>query len=155
MVRFIWNSLLCTISLAMLTAPPATAQTAQQCDPVVYQSAEPNCWGQYSAHVDFTTEFDVYVDRVWQGSAQEDASYILRWTYVTRQDTGQQLIFKDGWATGYENLSKHYSLDVGAAYRVRAGHGYGYVYVRQPVGGKMTWVETACGLERREIFCLP
>lgn len=152
MVRFVRNAVSTAIFLAMAAVSPADAQTAQSCDPVVYQSADPNCWGQYSAHKDFTTEFDVHVDRVWQGAAQEDAGYTLLWTYVTRQDTGQQLIFKNGWFNGETNVYRH-DLDTGATYRVRAARGYGYVYVHQPVGGKMTWVETPCALES-EADCL-
>lgn len=145
MTRFIGNALLCTIWLAVLTVLPAAAQNEQQCDPVVYQSADPNCWGQYPAHADFTTEFDVRVDRVSQGPAEGEADFILLWTYVTRLDTGQQLILKNGWWTSEKNV-KRYDLNAGATYHVRAAHGYGYVYVHQQVGGKMTWVETACAL---------
>lgn len=144
MLRFFGNIALFTFLLAPLTGPAA----AQPCDPVVYQSADPDCWGQHPAHKDFTTEFDVHVDRVWQGPAEGAPDYTLLWTYVTRQDTGQQLIFKWGWSNDETNV-KRYDLAVGQTYRVRAASGYGYVYVHEPVGGTLTWVETPCALENQ------
>lgn len=131
--------------IGLLAAMPTAVRGQQQCDPVQYHSAEPNCWGQYSAHADFTTEFTVQVNRVWQETPPEVANFRMQYSLVTRQDNGQQLLFKCGWWSDQSKLEdKCYDLEAGGIYRVRAAQGYGYVYVQQPIDGIMTWLETPC-----------
>lgn len=154
MMRLVGSAFFYALVVALI-APPAAAQSAQQCEPVMYHSSDPDCWGQYSAHADFTTEFDVRVDRVWTETPQEAPGFNMLYIDVTRQDTGQQLLLKCGWWSSENKASaKCFDLDAGATYRVRAGHGYGYVYVRQPIDGTQTWLETSCDLTG-EAFCLP
>ena len=142
----IGKSVLCAIAIVALAAVvPAAAQDTQQCDPVMYHSADPNCWGQYEAHADFTTEFTIRVDRVWQEAPQDVPDFTMLFMDVTRQDTGQQLLLKCGWWQSEDKASeKCFDLNVGETYRARAAHGYGYIYVYQPINGTMTWLETTC-----------
>ena len=115
----------------------------------------PGRWGGYEGHKDFTTEFDVRVDRVWTSTAEGMSDFHFLLADVSRLDNGQQLLFKCGWWTGENQYEqKCYELEQGSTYRVRAGHGYGYVYVRQPINGTMTWLETTCDLSG-SAFCLP
>lgn len=148
MVRFARHTVLPAIFLVMAAALPAAAQTAQQCEPVV--GGGEKCWGQNSSDARFTKEFDVRVDRVWTDGPQ-DSMYFLR-SGVTRLDTGQQLELGCAWAEGsgdenYKRRSGCYDLNIGGTYHVRAAYdGAAVVFVRQPIDGTMTWVETTCGL---------
>lgn len=142
MMRLVGLAVFCTFAVFASGAAPAAAQ---QCDPVMYHSADPDCWGQYEAHKDFTTEFDVRIDRVWQEQIPDVPGFTMLFMDVTRQDTGQQLLFKCGWfAEQSKTGEKCFDLDTGGTYRVRAARGYGYVYVDQPIDGTMTWLETTC-----------
>lgn len=155
MTRFYGNALLCAALVWFGAALPASAQSASNCDPVIYHSADPNCWGQYSGHADFTTEFDVRVDRAWVEALGEVPGFTMLFNDVTRQDTGQRLLLKCGWwSESTMTEAKCYELQVGETYRVRAGRGYGYVYERQPIDGVMTWLETSCDLDGGP-YCLP
>lgn len=151
MMRFVGLFAFC--ALVAFAVAPTAAQADPQCDPVMYHSADPNCWGQYEAHKDFTTEFTVRVDRVWQEQPQGVPDFTMMFMDVTRQDTGQQLLLKCGWFAEQDKAGeKCFDLDVGGIYRVRAGHGYGYVYVYQPINGTMTWLETPCD-DQNDSFC--
>lgn len=153
MGRFIGQCAVCAIGFLAFAAAPAAAQNAQ-CDPVMYHSADPDCWGQYSAHADFTTEFDIHVDRVWQEQIPDVPGFTMEFMDATRQDTGQSLLLKCGWWDSEDKASeKCFDLNVGATYRVRAARGYGYIYVYQPINGTMTWLETTCDAPNQDI-CL-
>jgi hypothetical protein len=148
MMRFIGASVFC--ALALFTAAPAQADP--QCDPVMYHSADPDCWGQYEAHKDFTTEFDIRVDRVWQEQIPDVPGFTMLFIDATRQDTGQSMLLKCGWFAEQDKAGeKCFDLNVGATYRVRGASGYGYVYVYQPINGTMTWLETTCEAPDQDI----
>lgn len=138
-------------ALGAFFTQPATAQS--QCDPVMYNSADPNCWGQYEGHANFTTEFTIQVMRVW--TETPIPNYPMAFADVVRTDTGEQLLLKCG-TDGGGAKEACYHLETNSTYRVRGGSGYGYVYVYQPNGGQMTWMETFCdpSSDKSKVFCV-